>query len=288
MKQSLTIFAFLSVLLLSVSGPDGRAQGSQPVNTPQPPPQGESNNNNVGSTLQFGLLGTGDLIANAASFGLFPGIVTCQGDSVEYGGGTSFGYSGGVTASILPTGNPGFPKLGGMVTIGVRAHSGSFEAEEQIGQMLMPGDLLAPVISRYEIDASYVSVFVDPTLVYRPSTSGLLLLGGPTLAFPISATYDQREVLAEPGSATFVDGRTERSVGSGDVESPGSVLLGLQLGAAWEIPLSPLVSLRPTLIGSFGLSDNAQEVDWKSHAVRLGVALLFAPERSGSTPLQPN
>lgn len=287
MNQSTSIFAFLLAALFLVPGPESSGQGSQPVNTPPPPPQDESSNN-VGSTLQFGVSGTGDLVANAASFGVFPGIVTCQGDSVEYGGGASFGYSAGLTASILPSGIPGLPKFGGMVTIGVRSHSGSFEAEEQIGQMLMPGDNLAPVISRYEIDASYMSVFVDPTLILRPSTSGLLLLGGPTLAFPINATYEQREVLAEPGDATFIDGSRERSVGSGDIESPGSVLLGLQLGVAWEVQLSPLVSIRPTLIGSLGLSNNAQEVDWKSHAVRLGVSLLFAPGISDSSPLQPN
>lgn len=64
-------------------------------------------------------------------------------------------------------------------------------------------------------------------------------------------------------------------------------MLGLQAGVAWHVPLSGGLALRPSLLATLGLTDNATDVTWKSHALRLGLSLLYSPEKEGSTPLQP-
>ncbi len=242
-----------------------------------------------GHSLEIGLSASGDLVLNSASFLTFPGALSCQGDTILFGGSSSPAYSIGARISLMPSGGDGIGGIiGGDVQIGVRSRAGSFEADEQIGQTLLPGDNLSPVVTRYSIDASLFSISVDPHLLIRPSGSDLIVTLGPSFEFPISSNYEQMESLVKPSETNFSDGRSERNVQSGSIESISGMLLSLGLGLSYDIPVSDVISLRPFISGSLGLSKPISEIDWSSHALRLGLSAMLRPTTVESNPLTPN
>ena len=277
-------FALLVLMLSQVAVLS--AQGSSTDREDVPPTLTERSA--PGLTFQVGLHGSGDLVMNSASFTTLPGLATCQGDSILYDGSSDPGFSVGARVTLMPQGGGGFgSSLGADLIIGLRSTASAFEADEQIGQTLLPGDNLVPVVTRYSIETSMTSLVLDPSVLFRPSESGLLITLGPSLSFPISSSFDQKEKLVEPSASSFADGRNERNVNSGDIESIAGLLFGAGIGIAYDISLSDQLSLRPSLSGSIAFNGPVSEVDWKQNGLRLGVSLMFSPAESQSNPLTP-
>ena len=276
----------LAIAILVAHGTLAFAQGSSDDREDVPPTLPDQSG--PGLTFQIGLHGSGDLVLNSASFSTLPGLATCQGDSILYEGSSDPGFSLGARVTMMPQGGGGISSsLGADLVIGLRSTASAFEADEQIGQTLLPGDNLVPVVSRYSIETSMTSLVVDPSLLFRPSESGLLITIGPSLSFPISSSFDQTETLVEPSASTFADGRSERNVNAGDIESVAGLIFGAGLGIAYEISVGDQLSLRPSLSGSIAFNGPVSEVDWKQNAIRLGVSLMFSPAERQSNPLTP-
>ena len=278
-NRVLTVLILSTGMTLQVS-----AQGSAPEKEPVPEVEVESAGR-AGHTLEIGIAASGDLIMNSASFTTFPGMVSCQGDSVLFDGSADLAYSVGARLALMPVGSN---SIGGDLTLGIRAQRASFEADERIGQTLLPGDQVVPVITRYSLEASVLSLALDPRLLFRPGGSDLLLTAGPSLEFPLSSDMEQRESLVEPSESQFADGRRERNVNGGSIESLASVMFGIGLGISYDIPVADALSIRPFLDGYLGFSSPVTDTDWTPHAIRLGLAVMFRPATEQSNPLTPN
>ena len=240
-------------------------------------------------TWQFGIFAGGGLASNSAEFVTLPGIISCQGDSVLYTGGSGGGLQFAGVIGMKPVPSSGFAShLGWSLKAGLSTTSSSFETEERIGQSISPTGELSEIISRYTIDAGLTTLILEPTLLYQLSESTPLIFGlGSNVGFLIGATYDQKEVIASPSGARYADGRTERNVRSGDIEETSGLNLGATLSLAYDIAISPVISLRPEVSGTFSLTEPVTDVNWKQHVFRGGISLLFSPSAKSSTPLGP-
>lgn len=239
------------------------------------------------STLQFGIYGGGVLAPNSAEFATLPGIVSCQGDSILYGGSAGGGFTIAAVAGIMPGSGEGFlSHIGASLKVGLSSTSSTFEADERIGQAISPTGEVSDVISHYTIESGLSTLIIEPTAFYRVSAEAPLLIGiGPTLGLLMGATYDQKEEVVSPSGARYADGRTERNVRAGDIEETSGMLLGGTLSLAYEIKASPLIAIRPEISGTLGFNGPVSGTDWKQHTVRAGLSILFSPATAQSTPL---
>ena len=241
------------------------------------------------STWQFGIFAGGGLAANSAEFVTLPGVISCQGDSVLYTGVSGGGLQFAGVIGMEPAPDQGFiSHLGWSLKAGLSTTSSSFETEERIGQSISPTGELSEIISRYSIDAGLTTLVLEPTLLYQLSESTPLIIGvGPAAGFLIGGTYDQKEEIASPSGAQYADGRTERNVRSGEIEETKGLNLGATLSLAYDISITPVISFRPEISGTLGLTKPVTDVSWKQHMFRGGISLLFNPSAKYSSPLGP-
>lgn len=272
-------------ILLLLTAVEARAQGSIPV------PEEENEITpaaSAGLTFAFGAFGDVGPSIHSASFASLPGMVSCQGDTILYAGSTGLRTAFGASIGMVPRSmDGGFGShIGWNVKIGLAMTGGSFTAEERIGQALSPSGAIVPVVSRYDVDVSLMSIAIEPVVSYTFSRSTPLIFSiGPSLGVAVSASYDQSESVASPSGAQFGDGRTVRNERSGDIEEKSGMVLGGLLGVGYDIALAPTVTLRPEITGLIDLSGPVSDIDWKSNALRLGVSLLFMSARIESNPL---
>ena len=81
-RQNLILLSFLAIL---IGGDVLLAQGGEPERVPEP--QFEARQPTPG-LWQFGVYGGGALASNSAEFVTLPGVISCQGDSILYTGGS--------------------------------------------------------------------------------------------------------------------------------------------------------------------------------------------------------
>lgn len=255
-----------------------QARAQRGAEAPQDAPPGPS-------TLQFGVYGGGALAPNSAEFATLPGMVSCQGDSILYGGSTGGGFTAAAVVGIMPgSGKDFLSHIGATLKVGLSSTSSTFETDERIGQAISPSGEVADVISRYTVSGSLSTLIIEPTAFYRVSADAPLLIGiGPTLGLLMGATYDQKEEVAAPSGARYADGRTERNVREGDIEETSGLLMGGTLSLAYEIKASAQISIRPEISGTLGF--NGPVDDWTQHTLRAGLSILFSPAAAQSTPL---
>lgn len=237
--------------------------------------------------LQFGVYGGGALAPNSAEFATLPGIVSCQGDTILYGGATGGGFAVAAVAGFMPGSGTGFlSHIGASLKVGLTGTNSTFEADEHIGQAISPAGEVSDVISHYTIETGLTTLIVEPIVHYRVSSSTPLLIGvGPTLGLIVGATYNQKEEITSPSGAHYPDGRTERNVREGDIEETNALLLGGTLSFAYDIQASAQIIVRPEINGTLGFNGPVSDVDWTQHTLRFGVSLLFSPAAAQSTPL---
>ena len=285
-RHSRILIPFLVLLLLS-GGRDLLAQGgSEPEPSPEPDLQAKQTSP---SLWQFGLYGGGALASNSAEFVTLPGVISCQGDSVLYTGGSGGGFQLAGVAGMQPSPSTGFlSHIGWSLKAGLSSTGSTFETEERIGQSISPTGELSPVVSRYTIEAGLTTLAIEPTLLFQISSDVPLIIGlGPTAGFLIGATYDQKEEIASPSGASFADGRTERNIRSGDIEEKAGLTMGGTMTIAYNIQITPVISLRPEIGGTLSLSDPIPDVSWGQNLFRGGLSLLINPASRDSSPLGP-
>ena len=283
-RQNLILLSFLAIL---IGGDVLLAQGGEPERVPEP--QFEARQPTPG-LWQFGVYGGGALASNSAEFVTLPGVISCQGDSIRYTGGSGGGFQFAGVIGMRPGIGAGFlSHLGWSLKAGISSTGSTFETEERIGQSISPSGELSPIFSRYTIDAGLTTIALEPTLLFQVSPNVPLTIGiGPTVGFLLGATYDQKEEIASPTEARFADGRTERNVRSGDIEETAGLNLGGTLTLAYDIRITPVISIRPELAGTLSLNEPVTDVTWKQNLFRGGISILFNPSSRTSNPLGPS
>ncbi len=123
-------------------------------------------------------------------------------------------------------------------------------------------------------DLSYITV--EPSLRFAPFRSNLYLFAGPRLAFNLSKQFEY-----QAGTNPLITDQVKPAEVKGDFSSVNQMLISMQVGAGYDIPLSsenrktqtvlsPFVSFQPY----FGQSPRSVET-WTVTTLRVGAALKF-------------
>lgn len=157
---------------------------------------------------------------------------------------------------------------------GIMLQTGYDNRQGEWDQVISPCDCPMDLSS----DLSYVTV--EPSLRIAPFKNGLYIYGGPRLAFNLDKSFTYKKGI----NPAYPDQRANPDVHAdfGDVES---TLISMQVGAGFDIPLSPntqktqfvlspFVSFQPY----FGQNPRATE-SWNITTVRVGAALKFGQGR---------
>lgn len=163
-------------------------------------------------------------------------------------------------------------KWGGMLQVGYDGRSGSFN------QIKTPCNCPADLSTKL----SYITV--EPSLRFAPFKKGLYFYAGPRFAYNLdkSFTYHQKTNPDYPEQA-------ENPSVKGDLSDISSLLVSMQVGAGYDIPLSnksslsqfvlsPFVSFQPY----FGQSPRSTE-SWNITTVRTGIAFKFGHGHKSSS-----
>jgi outer membrane protein OmpA-like peptidoglycan-associated protein len=189
------------------------------------------------------------------------------GLNFNYYGGTTRLNAPGMTAPAVYTKGSGTglwlaplieyrpdPVWGAVATLGYDNRSGEFDAASSSG-----------VVSRVKTSVNYLSL--EPSLKVSPFPSNVYFFAGPRLGFNVAKSFTYTE---EGGGVPPV---------TGDWGGARGTVLGLQLGAGYDIPLAfagegTRIDLAPSLGIHFGQGPRSED-DWSLTSVRFSLALKF-------------
>lgn len=218
---------------------------------------------------RIGLFGDYGIGLHAASFKQLPGIPNC---CPEFQSTTGSGLFLGLTyATPLST----------SLSLHLRAHYGMFSVgfdEPETQPVAGPDGALETATIRHTLDADFSQISVEPLIGYH-LTPDLQLLGGVTAGFKISSTYEQKETLESPSTATFSNGLRTRNQANGDIPDASTLALGITIGATYDLALNAdrTVFLSPEVLFTYSPIAVASGVSWNAHQLRAGLALSFIP-----------
>ena len=227
---------------------------------------------------RIGLFGHGGLNIHAADFAGIPEAPLCMVlDSTSFTGGTAFGWGFGLLYEH-PLSKSFFVEVrAGLSGLGATQNSDAY-----IGPILVGDADTASGISRYSLEANLMALVGELTAGWRPVsdlplTARLGISGGSFL----TKDFTQGEQLLEPSSATFIapdsSSTRERNVTTGDLGST-SLQLGGLIGVDYELPMNSdgTLLLVPEIRYTFPFMKVREDLDWRIHTLRAGVAVKYA------------
>lgn len=233
---------------------------------------------------RFGIFGDlGINIHNVNVLGI-PGIPSCS-----YGFQSATGI--GPTFGLLYERHLGNKVLGGDLMMGLRAAfvaSNATLATDEILTVELEGEA-TDVISQHRIATTLGSLSLMPQIGWKATNALTLCLGG-ELGWMVVRDYDQREQLSDDERrGRYDNGRRVRNESAGAIPGAANVSAAFQLAASYELPLNAARTFfaAPEIVASLGLTPIIPGESWRAHAVRVGLALKYAPRASSPTPLTP-
>lgn len=224
---------------------------------------------------RIGLFGDYGIGLHGASFQQLPGIANC---CPEFQSTTGSGLFLGLTYQT---------PLSTSLSLHLRAHYGMFGVgfdETETQPVAGPNGVLETATIRHTLDADFNQISIEPLLGYH-LTPDLQLLGGLTAGFLVSSTFEQKETIEQPSTATFSNGLRTRNQTLGDIPDASSLALGITIGATYDLALNAdrTVFLSPEVLFTFSPLAVASGVSWNAHQLRAGLALSFIPPRDEDT-----
>ncbi len=234
-------------------------------------------NNSSAMQRETGLFANFNINSHRADFQqLSPDYPTCcplfeEGDGAGFNGGLLYTW-------------PWTDALGLQPRLGVHSFSGTLLREEPT-QVASPGGELVDGIFEHSIDATLISVGLEPLLEFQ-LFSGFSLYGGPYLAYRAVASFEQKEEITQPDFGVFEDTQTRvRNRFADDVPDLERLALGLSFGLSYDLPLNSTRTalLAPEVFYTLGLNNISSSVDWQVDALRVGVAVKWV--HKSATPV---
>ncbi len=229
---------------------------------------------------QYGLAGGLNLNQHNADFGGLPGSPSC---CPGYESGSGIGPSIELLVDL---------PLSSLFGLQLRAGFGLQNAEltdTETQPVLDAGqNLSVNGTIEHSIDASLAQLYFSALMGMRLAEP-LTILAGASLGLPTSQSIVQQERLLSPAGGVFENGRRLRNELSGDVPDAADVLAFLRLGASYELPLdrSNEWRLAPEFSFAFALNSLVEGIDWRPHALTLGLSLRYAPEKAETPVISP-
>lgn len=220
------------------------------------------------SRARIGLFGNYAYGLHTASFSKLPDVSNC---CPEFGstGGTGM-FFGALFQSPLNTD----------FSLVLRAHYGTYGADFSTTETkpILVGEQPTTATLRHDLSADFSQISVEPLIAYH-ATQSLNLLGGLTLGYVVTGTFDQKETLESPSEATFAGGSKTRNARSGDITDKSSVALGLTFGVSYDLALNAdrTMFISPELLFTVSPLGLVKDVSWSVQQLRAGIAVNFIP-----------
>ncbi len=231
------------------------------------------------SDFSFGVSTNLILVSHQVDFNQLPGVESC---CPHYSSGNGSGLSLGLNADR---------KIDAFSYINLN-----------ISYIKLYADLSSPEFKWIELNNQPALAEINHTLTttfnyislepsYKYSTPiGLIVAAGLNFNIPISASYNQSEVLVKPeNEGTFENGKRIRYEISGKIEKISILMAFLNIYAEYNLQLDNynMYSLAPKLSYSYGLNSLFLDRTWKMSYFALGIQLKYNPFKDISSPLEP-
>lgn len=218
---------------------------------------------------RIGLFGNYSFALNSASFTNLPGVSNC---CPEFTGGAGSGFFAGLVyiAPINPT-----------WLLDMRMHYGAYSVTMVESQTLPIKTLDGSTVNAqidHSLKGSFAQIGIEPMVGYR-LTQDFSLRAGIMAGYRVAASYEQSETLVQPLNATFETGSRKRNSAEGNIKASNNLVLGLTLGASYDLALNSnrTMFLSPEVLITLSPLDVVNNVSWKVQHIRAGFALTFIP-----------
>ncbi len=134
-----------------------------------------------------------------------------------------------------------------------------------------------------QLDATLHYLEFQPSLVlpiigtFRNRTLGIGI--GPRVALPLAKSYTQTETVLSPDNGVIIENGNavqQRTIGSGELLSPSSALLGASASLESFIPVSEKVSIVPRISADYYFTQIVTDADWSIFSIRAEVGVRFS------------
>jgi len=225
--------------------------------------------------MRYGAFGSVNLNNHSADFHTLPGIPNCCSQFTD-GAGTGGSFGGLVEIPIARN-----------MIIGLRggltSNIAKLQAEEHT--VVFVDTAAVPARFVHTIDALPMNFSLAPMFGYRVA-GGLWLHGGTELGYMFKKHYSQEERLMEPAVGQFSNGKRTRNEFSGDIPKANPFQSSVLVGTSYDLPLNRRHTMyaAPELFYAIGLTNIVEGLNWKAHALRLGMAIKYSPWPQGLEP----
>lgn len=246
------------------------------------------------------LKGQGDIIFQNERFAIHPraGIMYNEyladfnqfQNSVDCGifeEGSGWAYNASISFEKAIGDNKMFPGIG----IGFFNRSGDLLLENKYrSRNLETGNVsLVRTNNIIEADISYIELFPE----FRYTVNDYFIKGplrallGIRLGIPVQSSFHQKEEIASPRNAVFVNNGSRsqnRDIADGEIESISSINYGASIGLENMVKISPSTFFTQQLVLDYNFNDITSDATWKTYAIRLDLGLRFSIQKEQEKP----
>ena len=198
-------------------------------------------------------------------------------DNVSFTSGTGIGFGGGLLFEI-----PFDETFRVVARAGFYTMTATQSVDANIGPVVLRSGDTASGISRYSFEPDLGLVSGSIALAFRPIAGtpfGIWI--GPEVGTYMQKSFTQDEELVSPSSATFIGPSGEntkiRNPATGDLQNVGLRIAAIA-GVEYELPMNRQETwlLAPEASFSFNVTDVRNDMSWKAHQFRGGLALKYS------------
>lgn len=163
------------------------------------------------------------------------------------------------------------------LSIGYQLHPASLTATEVVGNIIS-GNSVTDGTVEHQLDLAYSGVTFSPSLaIPLPAVDGLHLVVGGIGMFPLSATIDQQQLLANPtdNDYTFENGERIRDQHSGNLPGTTTPMVYGIVGLRYDMALNHEWTIAPTMRYVAGLTNITSAAPWSVAAFQAGVMVAY-------------
>lgn len=164
--------------------------------------------------------------------------------------------------------------------------SGSFEADNIVQPLIALSDGTTTTLNtKHSLDVSLDYITLD-AIGQNFITDKMYLGLGVSIGIPTRNAFEQYESIISPKGVTFLDGSNTRRIAAGYfTDKQGNIASNtIRIGAVANlgtlIPLSPSFILNPEVSFQYSFLNVISDVDWKVHALRGSIGLMYVLETS--------
>ncbi len=223
----------------------------------------------------YGIYGSYAFNFHSSSFRQLPGIPNCC-TTFERGTGNGFSLGGLYQFS-----------LANRLNLQIRAGHQRIDAEliRSEATTVFTGSGAADGEFEHHLAATLSTLGIEPIIGYR-LFGRVNLHAGLRVGVMMSKEFEQFEQISKPSDAgTFLDstgkdsGRRIRNEFNGAIPGAQSLQVSALLGASYKLPISSdrTFFLVPEVFYYLGLTNIAQDLDWKANSLHLGIAIKYSP-----------